>query len=131
MTGRTGNNLLRFAGLAAMALMAVSLLPRTAVCSDEETSVRVVVTEASDGEPIFQAQLTLQFKVPVRFRQPKWISFTAKTNKKGEYVFRGINKGPYHLMVTADGHQSAGKRGKIVSDDPTIQIKLRKPQPQI
>jgi Carboxypeptidase regulatory-like domain len=122
---------MKFAGLAAAALMLVSSLPRRAVCADDETSLRVVVKEASDGKPIFQAQLTLKFKIPQKFRQPKWISYSAKTNKKGEYVFRRVNKGPYHLMVTADGHQSAGKQGEIDSDNSTIEVELRKPQPQI
>lgn len=131
MKSRSGKNLFRFAGLAALALTLASLFPRTTVCADQETNLRVVVTEASDGKPIFQAQLTLKFQITPRFRQPKWISFSAKTNKKGEYVFRRVNKGPYHLMVTAEGHQSFGKQGEIDSDDPTIEVKLRRPQPQI
>ncbi|MGE5326325.1 MAG: carboxypeptidase-like regulatory domain-containing protein [Deltaproteobacteria bacterium] len=131
MKSRSGKNLFRFAGLAALALTSASLFPRSAVCADEVTSLRVVVTEASDGKPVFQAQLTLKFQLPQRFRQPKWISYSAKTNKKGEYVFRRISKGPYHLMVTAEGHQSFGKQGEIDSDNPTIEVKLRRPQPQI
>ena len=131
MPRRSRKNLLRFAASAALALTLASLFPRTAVCADDETSLRVVVTEASDGKPVFQAQLTLKFQIPQKFRQPKWISYSAKTNKKGEYVFRRVNKGPYHLMVTADGHQSSGKKGEITSDDPTVEVKLRRPQPQI
>lgn len=131
MIRKTVQNPLRLAVLAAIALTMVSLLPRTAICADEETSLRVVVTEASDGKPVFQAQLTLKFKIPQKFRQPKWISYSAKTNKDGEYVFRRVNKGPYHLLVTAEGHQSFGKQSEIDSDNPTVEVKLRRPQPQI
>jgi len=131
MSRKIGKNLLRYAGLATLALAMLALFPRLAVSANEETTLRVVVTEATDGQPIFQAQLTLQFQIPQKFRQPKWISYSAKTNKKGEYIFRRVNKGPIHLMVTAEGHQSYGKQSELDKDDSTIEVKLRKPQPQI
>jgi hypothetical protein len=131
MTRRITKNLLRYAGLAALALAVMGLSPRSAACADEETTLRVVVNNAADGQPVFQAQLTLQFQIPQKFRQPKWIAYSAKTDKKGEYTFRRVNKGPIRLLVTAEGHQSYGKQFTIEKDNPTIKVKLRKPQPQI
>lgn len=131
MTREIGKNLLRYGVLAILALAVSAFSPRTTTCANEETSLRVVVTDAADGQPIFQAQLTLQFQIPQKFRQPKWIAFSAKTNKKGEYTFRRVNKGPMRLLVTADGHQSFGKQFEVAKDDSTIEVKLRKPQPQI
>jgi Carboxypeptidase regulatory-like domain len=131
MTLKFGKNLLKYGALAALALAVLGLFPLTTAAAGEETSLRVVVKDATNGEPIFQAQLTLQFQVPQKFRQPKWISYSAKTNKKGEYTFRRVNKGPIRLMVTADDHQSYGKQLEIKKDDPTIEVKLRHPQPQV
>jgi hypothetical protein len=131
MTRKTLKNLLRYGVLVLLALAATGLLPRTTACANEETSLKVVVTDAGDGQPIFQAQLTLQFQIPQKFRQPKWIAYSAKTNKKGEYTFRRVNKGPMRLMVTAEGHQSYGKQFEVAKDDSTIEVKLRRPQPQI
>ena len=91
----------------------------------------LLLTGAASGDPIFQAQLTLRFQVPQKLREPKWLSYSAKTNKKGEYTFKRVNKGPMVLMVTADDHQSYGKKFEVDEDDSTIEVKLRKPQPQV
>jgi hypothetical protein len=119
-------------GMAAVLgfALAALLTPRQARAADEAT-LRVVVKDAADNEPIYQAHLTLQFKIPQRFRQDKWISYSAKTDKKGECTFHHITKGPIVLMVTADDHQSFGKKYEIKKDNPVIEVKLRKPQPQI
>ncbi len=133
MTGKSGKILMSVGITAAFALAAISvLIPATAKAdSDEETTLRVVVKDAKTNQPIYQAQLTLQFQIPQRFRQPKWIAYSAKTDKKGQYIFRRVNKGPIRLMVTSEGHQSFGKQYEIKKDDPVIEVKLRTPQPQI
>jgi hypothetical protein len=110
--------------------LAVFLNTSTARAADEAT-LQVVVKEAASGDPIFQAHLTLQFRIPQKYRLDKWISYSAKTDKKGECTFRHITKGAIRLMVTADGYQTFGKEFEIKKDNPVIEIKLRKPQPQI
>ncbi|HET7840041.1 MAG TPA: carboxypeptidase-like regulatory domain-containing protein [Terriglobia bacterium] len=131
MIRKTRRRVLSCGVLVATALAMLGVLSQKAAASDEETSLHVVVTEAANNEPIFQAQLTLQFQIPQRFKQPKWIAYSAKTDKKGKCTFRRVNKGPIRLLVTADGHQSYGKQYEIQKDNPVIEVKLRKPQPQI
>ncbi len=131
MKGITRRKLLGCGVLAATALVMLGVFSPQAAASDEETNLHVVVTDAASNEPVFQAQLTLQFQIPQRFRQPKWIAYSAKTDKKGKCTFRRVNKGPIRLLVTAEGHQSYGKQFEINKDNPVIEVKLRKPQPQI
>lgn len=98
----------------------------------ERTSVIVEVKEADTGQPISQARLTLQFRVPgdvSRLRAPKSLSFSAKTNAQGRYKFTNIPKGTIRLLVTAERHQSFGKEFELERDNQVIEVKLRKPQP--
>ena len=116
---------------AVLGLVMAAFLTPIRTWAADETSIQVVVKDASDNEPIYQAQLTLKFKIPQRYRHEKWISYSAKTDKKGECIFHHITKGPIVLMVTAKDHQSFGKQYQIEKDDPVIEVKLRRPQPQI
>ena len=124
-------NLAQLSVAVACGLCVAVLLNTSTARAADETSLRVVVKEAANDDPINQAHLTLQFKIPQKYRQDKWISYSAKTDKKGQCLFHHITKGPIRLMVTADGHQSFGKEYTIEKDDPVIEVKLRKPQPQI
>ncbi len=131
MTRKIGINLLWSVLLMTIALPAGYPQTSSTARANEETSVRVVVKDAATGDPVYQAHLTLQFQIPQKFKLPKWIAYSAKTDKKGEYTFRRVNKGPIRLLVTAEGHQSYGKQSEIDKDDQVIEVKLRKPQPQI
>ncbi len=98
----------------------------------ERADFTVVVTEADDGEPIYQARLTLQFNESgsaVKLRRGKHITFSAKTNAQGRYKFIGIPKGTIRLLVTAEHHQSYGEELELTEDNQVIEVKLRKPQP--
>lgn len=117
--------------MAAVGLIPMVLFAPSKAIATDVTSLHIVVKEAASGEPIYQAHLTLQFRIPQRFRQDKWISYSAKTDKKGQYTFHRITKGQIRLMVTAEGHQSFGKEYEIEKDNPIIEVKLRKPQPQV
>lgn len=120
------------AGLALVAcLMLPGLFAPASARAAEETNVRVVVKDAASEEPIFQAHLTLQFQEPRKLKRDKWISFSAKTDKNGRCTFRHIPMGTVRLMVTAERHQSYGKEIEIEAENPIIDVKLRKPQPQI
>jgi carboxypeptidase family protein len=131
MIWKTRRKVLSCGVFVAVSLAMLGVLSPKATAADDETSLHVVVTDAASSEPVFQAQLTLQFQIPQRYRQPKWIAYSAKTDKKGKYTFRRVNKGPIRLLVTAEGHQSFGKEFEIQKDNPVIEVKLRKPQPQI
>jgi hypothetical protein len=94
--------------------------------------VIVQVKDSETAEPISQARLTLQFEQPGgrgRFKVPKKLAYSAKTNAQGRYKFTNINKGTIYLLVTADGHQSFGKEYELEQDDQVIEVKLKKPQP--
>lgn len=120
------------AGLAWVAcLMLPGLFAPASARAAAETSVHIVVKDAASEEPIFQAHLTLQFQEPRKLKRDKWISFSAKTDKNGRCTFRHIPMGTVRLMVTAERHQSYGKEIEIEAENPVIDVKLRKPQPQI
>jgi hypothetical protein len=92
------------------------------------TTVHVQVNDAKTDEPIFQAHLTLRYRVAGRFmRRSKIVSYTAKTDKNGKGQFPVVPMGTITLMVTAPGHNTFGKEFEITKDDQKIQVKLQKP----
>jgi hypothetical protein len=120
------------AGLVVLGCLVVAgLAVQTPAKAADETNIHVVVKDAKSGDPIFQAHLTLQFREGGKLKRDKWISYSAKTDKQGKYMFRHINKGPIRLMVTAPDHQTFGKEYQIEKDNPVIEVSLRKPQPMI
>jgi Carboxypeptidase regulatory-like domain len=120
------------AGLAvAGCLIVAGLVAAAQARAEDETNIHVVVKDAKSGDPIFQAHLTLQFREGGKLKRDKWISYSAKTDKQGKYVFRHINKGAIRLMVTAPEHQTFGKEYEIEKDNPVIEVSLRKPQPML
>ena len=93
-----------------------------------EISFSVEVKEADTGEAISQARLTITFKSGKLHRT---VSYGAKTNAQGKYRFTNIPKGTIHLFVTAEHHQSYGKELELEEDNQVIEVKLKKPQPQL
>ena len=93
-----------------------------------EFSFKVAVKEAETGEAISQARLTLTFKSG---KLHHVVSYGAKTNAQGQYTFTNIPKGTVKLFVTADRHQSFGKEIELEQDNQSIEVKLKKPQPQL
>ena len=113
---------------------ATALLLSCAVCSRAqqppipEFSFNVVVKDSETGDIISQARLTLTFKSGKLHRE---VQYGAKTNAQGRYTFNKIPKGTVHLFVTADRHQSFGKEIDLEEDNQSIEVKLKKPQPQL
>jgi len=89
---------------------------------------KVVVKEAETGEAVSQARLTLTFKSGKLHRE---VQYGAKTNAQGHYTFTNIPKGTVRLLVTAEHHQSFGKEIDLEEDNQEIEVKLKKPQPQL
>lgn len=117
---------LSLAGVAALALAPFA----SQAFAVNQTSLRIRVTDKSSGDPIFQARLTLEFLQPGGFmKRSKWISYSAKTDKEGEYKFVDIPEGPIRLFVTAPDHEAFGQSYKLRKDNQLIEVKLRKPQP--
>ena len=101
---------------------------------DDRATLQIVVTDAETGQPISQAHLTLQFNEPgnkFKLKRARPTSFSAKTNAQGRYKFEDIPKGTVHLMVTADHHEAFGKDFEVEKDNQVLEVKLKKPQPQI
>lgn len=92
------------------------------------TSVTVAVTDAKTHKPVFQADLTLEFRDP-HSRLGKTVSLSAKTDLNGTYKFTFIPMETVLLVVTAPNHQSFGKQFQITRPDQTIAAVLRPPQP--
>ena len=122
---------LRVGLTVAVCFLALGFFAPGVAWADEETNIRVVVKEATNDEPIYQAHLTLQFQEVRKLKRDKWIAFSAKTDKQGNCTFKHVPKGPIRLLVTAERHQSFGKDFEIDKEDQVIEVKLRKPQPQI
>jgi hypothetical protein len=93
-----------------------------------EFSFNVVVKDAESGEVISQARLTLTFKSG---KLHHVVSYGAKTNAQGQYRFTNIPRGTVHLFVTAERHQSFGKEIELEQDNQSVEVKLKKPQPQL
>ena len=122
--GSAGATLFLLAGLGA----ALAVPARAA--KTERINLAVVVTDAQTGQPISQAQLTLQFHGPGKVRH-RLISYTAKTNAQGRCRFTDIPEGTLHLIVTHTGHQSFGKDFDVDASHATLEVKLKPPHPQI
>jgi hypothetical protein len=117
------------AGMLVMLAACYAALPAAAEARNTPvTDVVVQVTDASTHKPVFQAQLTLAFRDP-QSRTGKTISFTAKTNLRGEYKFTFIPMETVDLYVTDPDHQSFGRRFLISQQNQVIRVELRRPQP--
>lgn len=92
------------------------------------TNVTVLVTDAVTHKPLFQAQLTLEFR-DTRRRTGKAISLSAKTDVQGKYRFSFIPMESVVLVVTAANHQTFGKQFQITRPNQTIEAEMRTPQP--
>ena len=101
---------------------------------NDKTTIHIVVKDAESGKPINQARLTLTFNEPTStafVKHSKEISYSAKTNLQGRYRFNDIPKVTVRLLVTAENHMSFGKNIEIRMDNQEIEVKLKKPQPQL
>jgi len=101
---------------------------------EDRASIQIVVTDAETGQPVNQAHLTLQFSEPgnkYKLKRSRPTAYSAKTNPQGRCKFVDIPLGTIRLMVTADHHESFGKDFEIEKDGQIIEVKLKRPQPQI
>ncbi|HEV2178609.1 MAG TPA: carboxypeptidase-like regulatory domain-containing protein [Terriglobia bacterium] len=121
--GSAGATIVLIAGLSAG-------LAAPARAAKTEINLTVVVTDAQTGQPISQAQLTLQFHGSGKIRHPL-ISYTAKTNAQGRCRFTDIPEGTLHLIVTHTGHQTFGRDFDVDASHTKLEVKLKPPHPQI
>lgn len=94
----------------------------------------VHVTDAQTRDPIFQASLTLRFRQPRsrwKLKRTKPVSYSAKTDKKGLCKFPYVPEGSVELMVTAPQHEAFGRSFQFMKNDQVIEVKLRRPRPQL
>jgi hypothetical protein len=115
-------------GLAGVAVLIFSLPLLRGGRGVEYTNLNVLVKSAETDKPVFQARLTLQFRMPGKVGS-KLTTYSAKTNIQGRYTFTNLPKGSFHLFVTADNHQSYGKELELEQDNQLVEVKLRRPQP--
>jgi len=114
-------------GTIFVAAVALAMPPRLAA-AEQMTTVHVQVNDAATGDPIFQAHLTLRYRVAGGFmRHTRIISYTAKTDKNGKGQFPVVPRGTITLMVTAPDHNTFGKEFEITKDNQLIEVKLQKP----
>ncbi len=106
----------------------VAICMPVSLAAAQMTTVRVQVNDAKTGEPIFQAHMTLRYRVQGGFmRRTQIISYTAKTDKNGKGQFPVVPMGTITLMVTAPDHNTFGKEFKITKDEQLIKVELQKP----
>jgi len=121
-------------GLAIVGGLVAASQLRAGPPADDRVTIEIVVTDAESGNPVSQAHLTMLFTEPgnkLRFKRSRPTSYSAKTNPQGRCKFVDIPKGTIHLMVTADHHEAFGKDFEIEKDNQVVEVKLKKPQPQI
>lgn len=92
------------------------------------THITVQVVDATTHKPIFQARLTLAFRDP-QSRRGETISYSAKTNAQGKYIFSFIPMEPVLLVVTAPNHQTFGQQFNVTQENQTLRVNLNPPQP--
>jgi hypothetical protein len=110
--------------LAALVAICMPL----SLAAETLTTVHVQVNDAKTGEPIYQAHLTLRYRVRGGFmRRSEIISYTAKTDKSGKGQFPVVPMGNITLMVTAPDHNTFGKEFEITKDKQLIKVELHKP----
>lgn len=119
------------AGLMVLAMPGRSARAQDPLLNHEPANLIVNVHEADTGEPISQANVTLQFTEPVAFGHGKKHTYNAKADAQGRCKLFGINKGTIVLMVTAPHHQAYGKELPFDHDNQVYEVKLKKPQPLI
>lgn len=119
---------LRVLGIAVILLVAAVWAAPALPKDIPLTKVTVRVTDAVSGKPVFQARLTLQFRDPSS-RRGKTLSFSAKTDLKGEYRFSFIPMEKVYLIVTAPDHQTFGGQFAVTKDGQVLHVKLHRPQP--
>ncbi len=126
-TFRNQTRLIRL-GLIIAALAA--LMTPAASAAVQTTTVRVLVKDATTGEPVYQARLTLRFRDHGGLlHRSKIISYTAKTDKDGKGQFPVVPLGTVTLMVTAPDHRTFGKEFEITKQNQLIEVELQKPHP--
>jgi Prealbumin-like fold domain len=114
------------AGMILAAVVAFCM--PASLAAAQMTTVHVQVNDAKTGEPIFQARLTLRYRVQGGFmRRSQIISYTAKTDKNGKTQFPVVPMGTITLMVTAPDHNTFGKEFEITKDKQLIKVELQKP----
>ncbi|TAM80535.1 MAG: carboxypeptidase regulatory-like domain-containing protein [Acidobacteria bacterium] len=114
-------------GMILTAAFALSMPARLAA-AEQMTTVHVQVNDAKTGDPIFQAHLTLRYRVQGGFmRRTRIVSYTAKTDKDGKTQFPVVPRGTITLMVTAPDHNTFGKEFEITRDNQLIDVKLQRP----
>ena len=116
-----------WAGALLLAGLCAGLPALLRAAATERIGLTVVVTDET-GQPLSQAQLTLQFHEPGKVRH-KLISYTAKTNAQGRCKFTEIPSGTIHLIVTHAGHQTFGKDFDIDKSHAEVEVKLKPPHP--
>lgn len=92
------------------------------------TDLTIVVTDAANHKPVFQARLTLSFRDPDS-RIGSSVSYNAKTDAQGKYTFSFIPMEPVVVVVTAPDHQSFGQKFDVTQANQTIKVELNPPQP--
>jgi len=119
-------------GLGAFLALGMWMVMPGGLRAAQQTTVQVLVKDATTGDPIYQAHLTLKFrKHGGLLRRSEIVSYTAKTDKKGRCGFPFVPMGKITLMATAPGHDTFGKIFEINKDRQVIEIQLRKPKPQL
>jgi uncharacterized GH25 family protein len=122
------------AGLLVAGL-AAALLPLAATNLAADTpdliTVTVVVTDATSGKPVIQAELTLTFseRGDSPLSRTETHSYTAKTDARGRGRFLYVPAGSVRLFVTHEHHAAFGKIFEVSKKHSTLEVKLKPPQP--
>ena len=118
-----------FGTLGIVLLLSVAAaLPATA--QDDKTQLTVKVLRETDGKPVADAHVVIQFteKRLLRDRRGSW---ETKTNRRGEVMLPNVPTGTAKVQVIARGYQTYGEEHQLTEPEEEVTIHLKRPQGQV
>lgn len=118
-----------FGTLGIVLLLSVAAaLPATA--QDDKTQLTVKVLRETDGKPVANAHVVIQF-IEKRLLRDRRGSWETKTNRRGEVMLPNVPTGTAKVQVIARGYQTYGEEHQLTEPEEEVTIHLKRPQGQV
>jgi len=97
----------------------------------DSTKLTVQVNSADTGKPVDRASVIVNFKHGRNVNMKKILTnWETKTNQEGNVTLPSIPQGEITVQVIAANYQTFGDTYDLDQPAKTIEIKLKRPQPQ-
>jgi 5-hydroxyisourate hydrolase-like protein (transthyretin family) len=115
-------------GIMLLLLSVAAALPATA--QDDKTELTVKVLRETDGKPVADAHVVIQF-TEERLLRDRRGSWETKTNRRGEVMLPNVPTGTARVQVIARGYQTYGDEHELTKPEEEVTIHLKRPQGQV